>query len=259
MTDSAPPPARATPAQIARLGSFSTCEISDALIKLGHPTGGFVPDLEKFSGEEGARVVGEAFTVEVCQLLLWRDNVTVAHSLGEQMVDTRTKEAPKLEEHFIDLVAPDSIVFISTPHPSLGGLLATSLHYKGVKGVMISGRCRDLAELRALGLPVFARGHSTLGQSPFTRPSRVQIPLSISPAPSPSSSSSSPELDFPPTTIQPFDLIIADLDGVVVVRPGEVESVCDLAQRGREVDERCRGDLEQGKGVKETFKKHRGK
>ncbi|GAA5951983.1 hypothetical protein JCM21900_000107 [Sporobolomyces salmonicolor] len=241
MTDSGPPPARATPAQIARLGSFSTCEISDGLIKLGHPTGGFVPDLEKFSGEEGARVVGEAFTVE--------------------MVDTRNKEAPKLEEHFIDLVAPDSVVFISTPHhiksASLGGLLATALHYKGVKGVMISGRCRDLAELRALGLPVFARGHSTLGQSPFTRPSRVQIPLSIFPVPSPSSSSR--ELDFPPTTIQPFDLIIADLDGVVVVRPGEVESVCDLAQRGREVDERCRGDLEQGKGVKETFTKHRGK
>ncbi|GAA5888970.1 hypothetical protein JCM5296_002760 [Sporobolomyces johnsonii] len=238
MSDPAPPPARATPGQTARLGTFSTCEISDALIKLGHPTGGFVPDLERFSGEEGARVVGEAFTVE--------------------MVDTRDKEAPKLEEHFIDLATPDSVVFISTPHhiksASLGGLLATSLHHKGVKGVMISGRCRDLAELRALGLPVFARGHSTLGQSPFTRPSRVQIPLSISPVPS-----SSPELDFPPTTIQPFDLIVADLDGVVVVRPGEVERVCELAQRGREVDERCRGDLEQGKGVKETFKQHRGK
>ncbi|GAA5870345.1 hypothetical protein JCM1840_004699 [Sporobolomyces johnsonii] len=238
MSDPAPPPTRATSAQIARLGTFSTCEISDALIKLGHPTGGFVPDLERFSGEEGARVVGEAFTVE--------------------MVDTRDKEAPKLEEHFIDLATPGSVVFISTPHhiksASLGGLLATSLHHKGVKGVMISGRCRDLAELRALGLPVFARGHSTLGQSPFTRPSRVQIPLSISPVPS-----SSPELDFPPTTIQPFDLIVADLDGVVVVRPGEVERVCELAQRGREVDERCRGDLEQGKGVKETFKQHRGK
>lgn len=33
----------------------------------------------------------------------------------------------------------------------------------------------------------------------------------------------------------------------------------DLADKGREVDERCRQDLLQGKGVKETFKKHRGK
>lgn len=29
---------------------------------------------------------------------------------------------------------------------------------KGVKGVVIDGRCRDLAELRGLGLPVSARG-----------------------------------------------------------------------------------------------------
>lgn len=32
-----------------------------------------------------------------------------------------------------------------------------------------------------------------------------------------------------------------------------------MAEKGREVDEKCRKDLEEGKGVKETFKKYRGK
>lgn len=35
----------------------------------------------------------------------------------------------------------------------LGGLLATALAVKNVRGVVIDGRCRDLAELRA-SLPV---------------------------------------------------------------------------------------------------------
>ncbi|GAA5904035.1 bifunctional 4-hydroxy-4-methyl-2-oxoglutarate aldolase/oxaloacetate decarboxylase [Sporobolomyces salmoneus] len=228
---------RFTPEQISKLGSFSSCEISDALVKLGHPTGGYLPDLKRFSGAENETVVGEAFTVE--------------------MVDASSADAPKLEDHFIDLATPNSVVVISSPphvkSASLGGLLATSLHYKGVQGVMISGRCRDLAELRSLGLPVYARGHSILGQSPFTRPSRVQVPLSIVPT-SPSSDQA-----FPPTEVHPFDLIVADLDGVVVVRPDVVDRVIELAKKGREVDEKCRKDLEAGKGVKETFKKHRGK
>ncbi|GAA5845669.1 hypothetical protein JCM5353_001256 [Sporobolomyces roseus] len=231
---------RATAEQIAKLGTLSTCEISDALLKLGHATGGYVPDLERFSGEGGETVVGEAFTVE--------------------MVDSSDTNAPKLNAHFIDLATSGSVVFISSPphikSASLGGLLATSLHHKGIKGVMIAGRCRDLAELKALGLPIFARGHSTLGQSPFTRPSRVQIPLSIAPISPPSTSR---DLAFPPTEVHPFDIVVADLDGVVVVRPDVVDRVIELAEKGREVDENCRKDLEEGKGVKETFKKHRGK
>ncbi|BGP30296.1 hypothetical protein JCM10296v2_002050 [Rhodotorula toruloides] len=230
---------RATAEQIERLAGFSTCEIADALVKMKHPSGGYVPDLERFSGSEKEILVGEVFTVE--------------------MVDGRDTEAAKLEGHFVDEATPDSVLFISTPphakSASLGGLLATALHKKGVRGVVTSGRCRDLAELRALDFPVFACGHSILGQSPFTRPSRLQVPLTFTPT----SSSCSSDLDFPPTTVHPFDVVLADLDGVVVIRPDILEEALELAEKGREVDERCRQDLSAGKGVKETFKKHRGK
>ncbi|GAA5931575.1 bifunctional 4-hydroxy-4-methyl-2-oxoglutarate aldolase/oxaloacetate decarboxylase [Sporobolomyces koalae] len=233
------PHARATAVQLDALSNLSTCEISDALVKLGHPTGGLVPDLERFSGDADQTVIGEAFTVEMVQ----GDNT----------------EAPKLEDHFIDLVTPGSVLFISSPShvksASLGGLLATALDRKQVKGVMISGRCRDLKELRQLGLPVYARGHSTLGQSPFTRPSRVQIPLTIDPD---ASTASGSESRFPPTDVHPFDVVVADIDGVVVIRPEKIDSVLELAKIGREVDEKCRHDLEAGQGVKVTFALHRG-
>lgn len=123
---------------------------------------------------------------------------------------------------------------------------------RGATGVIISGRCRDLSEHRTLAFPVFSRGHSTLGQSPFTRPSAVNIPLTIYPQ--------GPGADtFPPVTINPGDWMIADEDGVVCV-PRDLESqVIDLATRGREIDERCMEDIKAGKGIQESFKLHRGK
>ncbi|GAA5829692.1 hypothetical protein JCM11251_000252 [Rhodosporidiobolus azoricus] len=226
---------RATADQLQRLATFSTCELADALIKLKYPTGGYLPDLAQYSGDDGRTLVGEAFTVE--------------------MVHCSDEEAPKLHGHFVDLAEPGTIVLVSTPpwvkSASLGGLLATALKVKGVKGFVTSGRCRDFAELREIGLPVFARGHSILGQSPFTRVSRVQVSLTFP-----------NDLDpflFPATEVNPYDLIVADQDGAMVIRPGLVEEVMDLAGKGREVDRKCKADLLKGKGVEETFKLHRGK
>ena len=123
---------------------------------------------------------------------------------------------------------------------------------RGALGVVISGRCRDLAEHRDASFPVFARGHSTLGQSPFTRPSEVNIPVVIR-------ASDVSEEEFPAVRVEPGDWVIADEDGVVCVPAGKAEEVVGLAAKGREVDARCMEDIKAGKGIQETFKKHRGK
>ena len=123
---------------------------------------------------------------------------------------------------------------------------------RGALGVVISGRCRDLAEHRDASFPVFARGHSTLGQSPFTRPSEVNIPVVIR-------ASDVSEEEFPVVRVEPGDWVIADEDGVVCVPAGKAEEVVGLAAKGREVDARCMEDIKAGKGIQETFKKHRGK
>ena len=123
---------------------------------------------------------------------------------------------------------------------------------RGALGVVISGRCRDLAEHREASFPVFARGHSTLGQSPFTRPSEVNVPVEIACA-------DVSEGEFPPVRVEPGDWVVADEDGVVCVSVGRAEEVFGLAEKGREVDARCMEDIKAGKGVQESFKLHRGK
>jgi regulator of RNase E activity RraA len=59
--------------------------------------------------------------------------------------------------------------------------------------------------------------------------------------------------------VEPGDIVRADVDGVVVCPIGLAEEVIETAIKGRQVDEKCRQDLEAGHAIKETFAKWRGK
>jgi hypothetical protein len=66
------------------LCTYSTCDISDALLKLGIPTGGFLPGLSLWSPhrQEGpTRVAGQAYTVKFV-----RNHQTNAPVLAEHYV-----------------------------------------------------------------------------------------------------------------------------------------------------------------------------
>jgi regulator of RNase E activity RraA len=135
-----------------------------------------------------------------------------------------------------------------------GGLMTAGAQARGAIGVVISGRCRDLAEHRAADFPVFARGHSTVGQSPFVLPSAVNVTLTIRPQ------GADEGLDaFAPVSVAPGDWIIADEDGVVCVPVDMVNKVVEVALKGQEVDARCMADIKAGKSIQASFKEHRGK
>jgi len=225
---------------VSKLSGFSTCELSDALVKLQVPSGGHIPDIHRVSSrsgdgtDSGGTLCGPAYTVK--------------------MVSGSDHNAPRLLEHFVDTAEDGSVIVIDAPPQAKnavwGGLMTAGASARGALGVIISGRCRDLAEQDGSGFPVFARGHSTLGQSPYTRPSAIQIPLTIYAQPR--------ESNFPPTVVEPGDIVIGDDDGVVCVPKELVEKVLDLAQKGREVDEKCLEDITAGLGVQASFRKHRG-
>ena len=90
------------------------------------------------------------------------------------------------------------------------------------------------------------------GQKPFTRPSAVQVPLTIRAQPL--------DCGFPDAVLKPGDVIVADEDGVVRV-PAEIDldDLVRTLRMGRVADENCMKDIEAGLGVQESFKKHRGK
>ena len=100
---------------------------------------------------------------------------------------------------------------------------------------------------------MYARSHSTLGQASFVRASAVQVPLAITPI-GPSSPSGS---GFPATRVEPYDIVLADEDGVVVVPKAAVEDVLAQCERSTAADAKVMADLGQGSTLTDAFARHR--
>jgi regulator of RNase E activity RraA len=132
-----------------------------------------------------------------CRTTLWVD---MYHS------DPRPYE---LELRAVDSCGPDEI-FVCAAQGSLrsgiwGELLATASRARGAVGAVIDGAVRDVARLRAMQFPVFARGTSPFDSKDRQRVVDIDVPVEIGGA-----------------HFRPRDLVLADEDGIVVV-PREVE------------------------------------
>jgi regulator of RNase E activity RraA len=100
----------------------------------------------------------------------------------------------------------------------LGGLMGTTAKVRGMAGIIIDGGVRDLAELRALDLPTYAR--SVVPSSSVGRWASVgnNIPVQCG-----------------GVMVKPGDIIVAGEDGVVRVPK---EHAADVLKRSQEIDAR---------------------
>jgi 4-hydroxy-4-methyl-2-oxoglutarate aldolase len=122
----------------------------------------------------------------------------------------------------VEVCRPGDVLVVVTTSPStdgmLGELLATSLAAHGVVGVVIDAGVRDVAVLRAMRFPVWARAISPQGTVKAS-PGSVNVPVVCGGQP-----------------VSPGDVVVADDDGVVVVAREDVTTVL-YAARDREAAE----------------------
>lgn len=132
-----------------------------------------------------------------CKTTLWAD---MAHE------DSRPYE---LELRAVDGCGPDDVMIAAAGGSNRSGiwgeLLSTAARNSGCVGAVVDGAVRDVRKMREMQFPVFARGTNVYDSKDRQRVIDLDVPVEIG-----------------GVRFCPGDLVIADIDGVVVI-PAEVE------------------------------------
>jgi len=110
---------------------------------------------------------------------------------------------------------PGDVLVLSSVEPApvalVGELLATQAHARGVAGILVDGAVRDLDELAAIGLPIWARFVRAQGATKG-EVGKLDVPVVIGGA-----------------EIRPGDLVVMDCDGAMALPQERVDEVLPLA------------------------------
>ncbi|KAI1170428.1 RraA-like protein [Nemania sp. FL0916] len=215
---------------VRALQDYTTCDVSDALCKLGYPNGGFLSGLTMWSPlrQEGStKIIGPAYIAKYAPL---------------------DDPAPKHPTHYIDQVPKGAVLFVSCPpkipNAVYGGLMSTRAQALGAAGSIIDGRFRDVQEQRELAYPVFARDVGTAPPAELLKVVAVNVPVKL-------------QTDEQDMQIRPGDYLIADINGVVVLPVELVEEALPLMQKQVEADTRMAAEIKKGMSFAEASKKFR--
>jgi 4-hydroxy-4-methyl-2-oxoglutarate aldolase len=188
-----------TEQELARLAELGVATVYEASGRQG------LLDLALIQLLPGSRAAGPARTV-----LCGQDDNLMVHAV-------------------IEHIHPGDVLVLTMPDPQpvalVGELLATQVKVREAAAILVDAAVRDVEELRALGLPVWARFVRAKGASK-TRIGDLDTAVTVG-----------------GTEITPGDIVVLDADGGVSIPAGLAAEVLAAAEARAQRETRLRGQL----------------
>ncbi len=139
----------------------------------------------------------------------------------------------------IDEAAPGSVYVMvledGLDYAGLGGLMSTAMKYRGLAGAVVDGSIRDTPQIAKLQFPVFSRGVVPSTTVNHYRFAGKDIPVTCAGVP-----------------VRAADIVVADLDGVVVVPREHAAEVLKKAQQLDQSEHSMYPFIEKYKSIREA-------
>jgi len=111
--------------------------------------------------------------------------------------------------------SPGDVLVIATnggTRAVFGELFATDAKRRGLAGLVVDGLCRDLRGLRAIGLPIFARGTTPRSGTAVSRAAHGTT------------------IGFGGVEVSPGDIVFGDDDGLLIAATERIEAALETAE-----------------------------
>jgi len=136
--------------------------------------------------------------------------------------------------------APPDYVLVCQPNDStvshMGELSAETLMYKGVKGYIVDGGCRDSAFVEKMRFPVFCRYYTPVDIVGKWAADRFGQPITIG-----------------EVTIHTGDQVLADRDGIIVIPANILEEVTEKVEEVLQTENKVRTAILRGVDPVEAY------
>ncbi|MDI7260378.1 MAG: RraA family protein [Thermodesulfobacteriota bacterium] len=203
-----------------RFEKMATTNIADALDKVG--VRGAVIGIKPMY--DCPKIVGRAVTIKITAAGMAKSK----YHLGVRAIDA---------------ASPGDIIIIDNRgdlnNNCWGEILSMGAKMKGISGVVVDGAARDIDACREFGFPVYARG-----TVPITARGRIM------------EESFNEIIRIGDAQVRPGDVVMADINGVVIIPVEKLDEVLDAAEQILQKEEAMVEELRKGVPILEVDQKY---
>ncbi len=206
--------------QLDRMRRFYAPLISDAMERLGMPSGALDPSIQAVIERPGEIVCGIAFPARV----------------------TPTREYVEIDTllEMVDAIPTDAFVIVSSDGPIdaalWGGLMSGRARARGAVAAAVNGRVRDVEQIRALDFPVFGTGRCIKDIRRRGFMAKYNVPVYCG-----------------GVTIVPGDIVFGDANGVIVIPRERFGAVLAEIESALEQESATKRGLDDGEEARALF------